>query len=63
MPFLSLPGLIRYLKRHYEELGDLWNQCQNYAILDKLANMQLRVEALINTLEELEAKKNMYNIR
>jgi hypothetical protein len=57
MPRISLPTLIRYLKKHYEELSALWSVIHNYEILGELSRMQKRIDALIRSLEELEASK------
>ena len=54
MPHISLATLIKFLKKHYEELGHLFSMVSNYEVLDAITKMQLRIQTLIENLERLE---------
>jgi hypothetical protein len=56
MPKLKLPGLIAFLKRHYEELVGVFDDLRNNDLIDRVSKMMVRVAALIQTLEDYEMK-------
>jgi hypothetical protein len=57
MPKLCLPGLIDFLKRHYEELVDVFDDLRNNDLIDRVSKMMVRVAALIQTLEDYQLQR------
>ena len=57
MAKLCLPGLIDYLKRHYEELVGVFDDLRNNDLIDRVSKMMVRVAALIQTLEDYQLQR------
>ena len=57
MPKLCLLGLIDYLKRHYEELVNVFDDLRNNDLIDRVSKMMVRVAALIQTLEDYQLQR------
>ena len=57
MAKLCLPGLIDFLKRHYEELVDVFDDLRNNDLIDRVSKMMVRVAALIQTLEDYQLQR------
>ena len=57
MPKLCLLGLIDYLKRHYEELVNVFEDLRNNDLIDRVSKMMVRVAALIQTLEDYQLQR------